>query len=91
MNCEISGCDKVAHLRIQWSGPSGEMQSGIFCKLHVEDLWNKMRGLLGAGMGTWTNFPVHEGSNGKPLAAGLADAPSIEHERNFKMRTNGSP
>lgn len=66
IECEISGCGETAYLEIRWSGPSKQMQTGKLCKQHVRDLWDRMRGLVATGMGTWTNLPIP--CDGEPVA-----------------------
>lgn len=67
--CEITGCQLVAPFCVRWSGPSGKMQEAYLCGIHRCDLWNRIRPLLEAGMGTWTIVDIRGGD----LYAGFED------------------
>lgn len=56
--CDVSPCGEPAYLRVQWVGPSRSVQEATLCRVHVRELWDRMKGLLAAGMGRWVNWPV---------------------------------
>jgi len=56
--CEVKLCQNPPHSRVVWG--EKPQQRGVLCKEHIDELWQKARGLVSTGQLFWIQEPLKE-------------------------------